>query len=162
MFLSMMLLLSSPSLAGKLADGFRGIPYGPASVLDTAPGESCTAGTQEGARWVCQVQVGEVAVEVAYMVKENLFYGVHTTATGYMSCSAYFDVLSAAYGPGTPANTYDKSALADHKWSDGEVIGSWEYNKYSDKGVFLAFHRAVVAQIDRIETERAKAAASGL
>lgn len=160
MLLSMLLL--STALAGKLAEGFRGLPYGPAAVLDVAPGESCAANTESGVRWNCQVRLGEANVEVAYMVQEGLFFGIVIHATGYVNAAAFFDVLVAGYGAGTPANTYDDTKLADRRWQDGSVIGSWSYNKYSDKAQFIAFEQTLMTTIKTAEKERAKAAASGL
>jgi hypothetical protein len=160
MFLLMMML--SNAMAGKLAEGFRGLPYGPASVLDTAPGESCANTGEAGVRWVCLMRLGEASVEVSYMVQEGLFCGILIRSAGYSNATAFFDVLLAGYGVGTPANTYDESRMADRRWQDGDVIGSWEYNKYSDKAQFISFNRSLMAQIKAIETERAKAAAGGL
>lgn len=164
MFVSMMMLLSvtNTAEAGKLAEGFRGVPYGPASVLDVPPGENCAANTESGVRWNCQVRLGEANVEVAYMVQEGLFFGLVIHAEGYGNSTAFFDVLVAGYGAGAPANTYDETKLADRRWLDGNVVGSWDYNKYSDKARFIVYDQTLMAKIKAIEADRAKAAASGL
>lgn len=163
LFLSLSAALLTPSaFAGKLAEGFRGIPYGPASVLDVAPGEGCAANTEMSVRWMCTVQLGEASVQVAYMVQEGLFFGVVIHATGYGNASAFFDVLTAGYGAGTAANTYDSSRLADRRWQDGNASGSWDYNKFSDEGKFIAYDQTLMAKIKAAEAARAKAAAGGL
>lgn len=155
-------LVLSTASAGKLAEGFRGVPYGPATALDVAPGDSCASSTEVGVRWLCQVHLGEAEVQVAYMVKEGLFYGLVMRANEYTNASAFFDVLVAGYGPGSPENTYDDSRLADRMWRDGSVIGSWGYNKFSDLGQFIVFDQTAMAKIKATENERAKAAAGGL
>lgn len=148
--------------AGKLSDGFHGIPYGSASVLVAPPGESCALNPEPGVHWLCQDTIGEARVEVAYMEKEELFYGVVIVASGYESCSSLFSVLVAGYGAGTPVASYDKSLLADRRWRDGSVIGSWRYNKYSDRAEFVAFHDSLVSQIKEKEEEKARDAARDL
>lgn len=162
MFVSMLMLSANTAEAGKMAEGFRGLPYGPATVLDTAPGENCAANTEASVRWSCQVRLGEANVEVAYMVQEGLFLGVVIHAEGHSNATAFFDVLVAGYGPGTPGNTYDTSRLADRRWQDGNVVGSWDYNKFSDKAQFVAFDQTLMTKIKAAESDRAKAAASGL
>lgn len=156
------LILLATASAGKLADGFRGVAYGPASALNTAPGESCATSLDSTVRWVCPTRLGEASVKVSYVVKEGLFFSVIIDADGYLNSAALLNVILAAYGPGTFAHSYDDSHMADRFWRDGNVVGGWKFNQYSDTAQFIAFEKTLLDKIQALENERAKAAASGL
>lgn len=146
-------------LAGKLADGFRGVPYGPAEVLTISPGEGCQENPSQGTRWTCPVKLGDASVTAHYLAEEGLFYSVFLEST---DGHALHDVLSAAYGTCRPLHDYDTAALADCAWSDGNAVAIWEYNQFSGKAQVLLFDRVLQAQVKAAAGRRAAEAAKGL
>lgn len=63
-----LLFLAASATAGPLADGFRGLAFGPASALAVAPLESCVADPRPGVRWACDAEINGAPVLVCYHV----------------------------------------------------------------------------------------------
>lgn len=131
-----MILLITLALAGKLEDGWRGIPYGPAAVLDTAPTSDCTKDTEPGVLWVCRETVADVPVTVSYMADEGIYTGVMINAKGYSACKVLFDTLTVAWPmPFTQESEYDRSTIPDGFWNLSRykvtTAAAWSYNQFS-------------------------------
>lgn len=154
------LLLSLPfAHAGKLAEGFRGVPFGDASPLLTPPLPDCTKSPEDGVLWRCATKLGEFPVTVSYMVELNTFTGVFLLGSGYTNCAGLYDTLKAGWGTGTPQREYDTSALPDWKWRDGSAFGTFEYNRFSYTCTALAAHMGYYAEVkEKKEKEAAKGA----
>lgn len=163
--LTLALSLSSPAHAGKLADGFRGLAFGPASVLDQPPQpQGCIAG-ETTTRWLCVVEINGVATEVAYIAAEGWFYSVQIQPPrNYMAAAAVFAALTAAYGP-CAKDQYASGVLPKCSWtdgSDGQARALWDYNRFSEESTVTIFHRDVYGNVEAIRKQRAAQAAEGL
>jgi len=132
-----MILLITLALAGKLEDGWRGIPYGPAEVLATAPTAKCTKGIANGVRWECRETVSDVPVTVYYMADEGLYTGVMINAKGYSACTVLFDTLTVAWSVPFTEKQYASGVLPDGFWNlsgyNGTTVAAWSYNQFSDE-----------------------------
>jgi hypothetical protein len=161
------LLLLSTATAGKLSDGWHGLPYGPASVLETAPTSVCTRTPEATVAWICDETIGGAPVKVHYMADEGWFTGVMIKAESYASCSVLFDVLTAAWKvPFTPKSEYDKGLLPDGFWNlmayKRETAAAWHYNTYSDTCSASTMNTGLSALIEAAKAKRAAAAAESL
>lgn len=156
------LVLTGSAAAGKLAEGFRGIPYGDATSLADAPSETCVADPEPDVRWGCDDKIGDVPVTISYMVSGDLFIGVAISTTSYAHADALFKTLQVAWGRGRKQRDYDTSALPDWAWADRTALGSFKYNQYSDECRVLAFDRKVHEQAEAAKVEKAKAGAGDL
>jgi hypothetical protein len=162
------LFFSMPAEAGKLDAGWRGIPYGDPSVLDTAPGSSCVASPERGVRWTCTETVGEAQIEVNYMVVEGLYGGVFIQCAGFTTCRTLFEAVSAAWAvPFSKQYPSDTSSLPDGFFnlkaarSEG-VVGAWTYNRFSGEGQLTTVDMKIQARQKAIREARATSAAQGL
>jgi hypothetical protein len=142
--------------AGKLAEGFRGVAYGPESAVTESPLPECVRDVEDRVRWQCDTTIGEAAVQVSYLVDEGMFYGVYMKAKGYANAEALFTVIQEAYGKGMQRHDWDNDKLADRLWKDGSVYGSFDYNKYSGDAQFMMFDKRVKDQVETAKAERAK------
>jgi hypothetical protein len=157
------LVLPATADAGKLAEGFRGVPFGPADpVLTAAPMEGCARDTEIGVRWDCPTTIGGVAVHVAYIAQEGLFPSLVVYGSGYTDAATLFPVLKASYGEGSKLHDWDDSLLADWHWRDGDVVGMWDYNQFSDRFRFTMFDTAVMERVKQIQAEKAKSSTGDL
>lgn len=150
--------------AGKLADGFRGVPFGPAAVLTGAPGQRCATTSDPEVRWECVYTLGEVEVKATYIVYDDLFYGVSVTPVTqtFGNALALRNVLEAAYGMCVPKVKGDTSVLPDCTWRDGTAVALWEYNRYSDRSSLVLFDMVVHQQVEARQAAKAAEAARGL
>ena len=155
-----LLLLSALAVAGKLADGWRGRPFGPAETIADPPGASCVANPAAGVRWRCDERVGDAPVRVSYQVDEGTFLSVLITCEGYTACSTVLDTLSAAWGP--PHTKHENEVLSLRFWSDGASVGGWQYDQLSKSGVAVAHDTEVTAKVKAAKAARARAAAEEL
>lgn len=165
--LAIVIALFSSAHAGKLAEGFRGIPFGPDAVLNNppqpqgcVPGEAAAAGS--GSRWICVVEINGVAVQAAYIVEAGWFYGVQITPPAdFSAAQAVRDALGAAYGA-CVRGQYTTGPLPDCTWGDGTARAAWSYNQFSDASSVSIFDFAVFAKVEAARKTKAAAAASGL
>jgi len=162
-----MILLITLALAGKLEDGWRGIPYGPAEVLATAPTAKCTKGIENGVRWECRETVADVPVTVSYMADEGIYVGVTIEAEGYAACRTLFDTLQAAWKvPFTQEWEHASGVLPDGFWnlmkSETSTYGSWDYNEYSYKCSALTMTTSLMEVVASKKKAAAAAAAEAL
>ena len=164
----MLWLMSMSAQAGKLAEGFRGLPFGPAAILENPPQPSgCTQGDaisaqSSGMKWVCVVEINGVAVEVNYAVEEGYFYGVQITPpANFPAARDVFAALTAAYGPCEQSEAAS-GPLPDCRWVDGSSVATWTYNRFTDKSAVSIFSRAVFSEVDAARKAKANAAAQGL
>lgn len=145
--------------AGKLADGFRGIPYGDAAALEAPPMSTCGSSLDPAVKWVCTATIGEVPVTVSYAVMEGLYVGVMIKVSGYVHASELLATLQQAYGRGTKDHDWDSDAMADRKWLDGTVAAAWSWNQFSDEGEFIILD---IEQHDLAELRKNERAKSGV
>lgn len=156
--LAIMIGLALTAHAGKLADGFRGIPYGDVAALSVAPSENCSHRPEPLVEWYCQDKIGQAEVQIAYVVDRGLFFGVHITAKGWRNADALLEVAKAAWGDGRPEHDWDDSWRADRLWSDGNVGAKFEYNQFSEASTMITVHMALKREIDGMaKAEAAKA-----
>lgn len=162
-----LLLQIETAFAGKLADGWHGLPYGSATVLATAPTADCVRIDDATVAWQCHETIGGVPVEVDYMAEEGWFLGVMLKTQGYANCSTLFGVLTVAWTvPFSPKNSYDKSALADGFWNvmryKTETSAAWTYNRYSDACSASTINAGLSGLVDVAKAKKAAAAAEAL
>ena len=118
---------SGSASAWKLADGFRGVPFGtpPAGP----PEETCTPAS-EG--WDCAVEIAGVPLQATYAIEGGIYYGLVLTAkaVGPAKANLLKDTLTAAWGRGEQEeNMYMPIPPVD--WEDGTVLGNLKYNQYT-------------------------------
>ena len=159
--------LLSVAHAGKLANGWRGHPYGlaggPGDFLSRAPAENCTPDPEPGVRWLCPESVGGAPAEVNYMLAPEMggaFTGIVLRCKGYASCATVLDTLMAAWGK--PSRTEEYGPLPDRTWADGSVLAGWEYNQFSDTGTATAFDKVLYERIKAVKASKAQDAAGEL
>lgn len=146
--------------AGKLADGWRGRPFGPASLLAEPPVPGRVSAPEPGVRWRCQEMVGAAPVTVAYMVDEDIFSSVMVACAGFADCQTLVDAVGAAWGKPFSIESYD--SLPERFWQDGPVVGVWRYNQFSGSGVAMASDQTLYAEVKRRKAVRARSAADDL
>lgn len=162
-----LLFVAEPAHAGKLEAGWRGIPYGDPSVLNTPPTAECLSLPETGARWSCPETVGGEPVMVHYVVDENLYAGVLIECKSYTACRALFDTVTMAWKvPFRPEIEGDTSLLADGIFNmagakDG-VVASWTYNRFTFSGQLVTADMKVGHEQKRRRLERAAAAAESI
>lgn len=154
------MLAISASLAGSLAQGWRGHPYGDATWLATAPGPACVAKPENQVEWRCREAVGDVEVEVAYMVYNDIYVGVGVRCRGFDACLALRRVIEAAWG--TPASVETYGPLPRTIWRVAPAAASWRYNQYTSEGVVYATDLDAYARAEQVSKEAARKAADGI
>ena len=151
------------AVAGPLADGFLGIPYGDATKLADKPIPSCVDPGSDGAFWVCEHKIGTAPVKVHFQKVEGLYVGVSITAESFRACTELIATLQAAYGPGRVKHDFEAGeTLADRSWSDGDVLAGFENNDYTDKCRFVVFSKSIHLKGQAIKESRAKGAVDSL
>jgi hypothetical protein len=80
---------------------------------------------------------------------------------GFSSCEALLQTLSEAWGRGGK-DQYDSSALPKTTWFTLGAIGSFEYNRYSERCTVLAMNTALYREKERAGKKKAAEAASSL
>ena len=140
--------------------GWRGVPFGPDSVLATPPGTSCVAAPERGVYWRCVEPIGEYSYSVSYMGEEDLFTGVYVQCTGYLACTHLYTVLTAAWAPTLFTPKY--KGATDGNWFRANNVGSYSYNQYSQTGSAIISDLTVYSQIEAVKKARASQAAGGL
>jgi hypothetical protein len=158
--MTFLLLSLSVAHAGKLADGWRGRPYGPADALSVAPGDACVSSPEAGVRWRCTETIATEQVSVAYMAEEGIYSSVLITCKGFSSCQTVLDTLLAAWG--RPFSVEEYGTLPDRFWKDGPVIGAWSYNQFSTEGTAMASHLEYFQAIKAKQAAKARTAADDL
>lgn len=149
------LFFFSNAHAGKLADGFRDKPFGPASVIAEQPLEDCQSRPEKGVRWLCNTTIADAPVSVAYMQEGDLFYGVMIKSQGYTSKTVLLDTLQAAWGSGFDTPKYEGL------WKDGDVIASMEYNQFSKEITVVWYDNALMQKMAAERKAKAAEAAKG-
>lgn len=155
-------LVLNVALAGKLAEGYRGIPFGPQAVLDNPPSEACAYLPHPGVKWDCNQTIGGVNVTTSYSVEEGIFYGVGINVSTYSDSSTVMDVLKAAYGPGMKLKQYQTGVLPEWMWKDGDVIATFSYNQITSTALIVIFNRAKLAEVDEKKASKAASSAGDL
>lgn len=164
-----MLLLVAAAYAGKLADGFRGLPFGPSDVLESPPQpQGCVMGEartvlEKGVRWSCVAEINGVAARVSYIIESGWYYGVQITPPeDFAAARAVHEALTAAYGPCAKNEQYATGPLPDCRWNDSDTTAAWTYNQFNDQSAVSIFNKSVFAKVDAARKTKAAAAASGL
>ena len=155
--LSLVLLALPTAEAGKLAEGFRGRPFGDAAWLATAPMEGCQKAPEPTVAWLCPTTIGKVPVSIAYMVDEGVYLGVYVQAKGFQAKQDLLATLKGAWGPGM-----DGGPGLEGLWKDGDVFASFKYNRYSDDMALTIASEKANAEVKRRKAERVKSAAGDL
>ena len=156
-------ILTLAADAGKLADGFRGIPFGPAAVMDTAPLPGCRPDSEPGFKWACATEVGGVPVTVSYGVEHGLYYATAIWfKLGYTEAATFRGVLTAAYGKGAPAKDYMRDGMDDWVWRDGSVSARFTYNQFSHLVSFFIMDIDLYKQVEAAKAIEAKQAIGDL
>jgi hypothetical protein len=161
-----MILLLTLAWAGKLDDGWRGIPYGLATNVATKPTAECKATPEEEVLWGCKEEVAGIPVEVAYMGAEGWYTGVIISAHGYTNCSTLFSTLKAAWNVPFTEKKYASGLLPDGFWNlmvhETTTSGAWNYNEYSGNCSAFTVNTELSERIEAKKAERARAAAEAL
>jgi len=156
---SLLLLLAiHTAQAGKLEEGFKGLPWG-ITVPFPAPSENCVNKPEAAVEWTCQQTIGEIPVTSSYMYKYELLSAVIVRSKGFVGCSTLMDILTAAYGESRPVRDFMKGKMDDRYWSSSKVWASWKWNKYSDECTLFMMHNQSQDEIkkrDKAEAEKAK------
>jgi len=148
----LLLLIATQAHAGKLADGFRGLPFGPDTVLTESPIDGCVPDAEAGVRWQCATEIGGVPVTVNYFHEYDLFYSLSIVAKGgYQDAIKLRAVFGQAYGRGSASKSYGKGGLDAWSWRDGSVMAGWEWNKYSGEARFTVFDLTLYREKGRRE-----------
>lgn len=142
-----LVLATSTAHAGKLADGFRGIPYGPVGEEFLKATEAgCIEAPEPNVLWQCPGTIAEVPVTINYMGAHGLYSGVHITGKGYANKEKLLAVLVQAWGPGL-----DGGAKFEALWTARRVLAALEYNRFSHDFAVTAFSKPVTAQIEALD-----------
>lgn len=160
--LILLLAFSTQAHAGKLADGFRGLPFGDVSMLSVAPLPGCQPDPEPNVRWLCDTEVGGVPVTVTYIVQEGIFYGVGIFVTGTTNARALRLVFTQAYGTGRKIHDYDTSDLADWLWTDSTVVAGWQFNQFTEEGLLVMYDKPLSEEVKRLEAKRAAGSVNDL
>ena len=155
--LSLVLLALPTAEAGKLAEGFRGRPFGDAAWLATAPMEGCQKAPEPTVAWLCPTTIGTVPVCAAYLVDEGVFMGVFIQAKGWAEKVELLATLKAAWGPGK-----DAAPRLEGFWIDGDVLAGMDYNRYSDGIQVTISSKAAEDLVKRRKAARVAGAAGDL
>lgn len=155
-------LSASTVQAGKLADGFRGQPWGTVAVADLKTPGTCSAGTEAQVGRVCVQTFASATIEVGYMHDRGIFFGVVASGSSYADCSTFFDVLTAGWGAGRPKHESLNSWEDDRFWFDGSVGASWTYNRYTRRCSLVVSHMVLHEQVSAPADEAARAAGEQL
>lgn len=156
-----MLLLTMSAEAGKLTEGFRGIPWGDPAVLEKPPIEGCIKPEDfAGALWACPVTIAEVPMQAHFMVGHGIFWGValFNPALSYSDATTLKDALVAAWGPGQPSNKHLTDKV-EHPWvwTDGNVgagegaMATWSRNQFSGKTSMLIADTALAVKVRALD-----------
>ena len=155
-------LLAPLALAGKLAEGFRGIPFGDAAVISAAPIAGCTTTEDPTVPWVCETDIGSVRATVGFIAHGGTFYGYSIVVDGAEPGAEFLRVAAAAYGEGKPINSYDSGHMSDRTWMDGDVRAIWKYNQFSKKGTFSCYSVQYLAKAENEKKAAAETAVNDL
>ena len=156
------LLATTTAHAGKLAEGFRGIPWGDPAPLQTPPAPDCRRPADPSGIWECDTEIGDADVQISYAVAEGLFIGVVIKTSGFANASLLHATLLQAYGDCRKNWQRDTSALADCIITDGNAVLGWEWNAYTKRGKAVLIDREVVDQSIEAEAKRAAAGVDDL
>lgn len=153
-----LLALSLPAAAGKLADGFRNIPWGEYPDGFKAPLENCIPDPEPSVPWACPSTVGDIPVKVSFFVQYNIYHSVFIKAEGASDCLKFIEVARQAYGKSKYMNQYLTGVMDDQYWMDGPVYGTWDFNKVNNSCTLIIMHRPYGDKADGIrKTEALKA-----
>lgn len=140
-------LILNVAMAGKLAEGYRSIPYGHEPVLETPPSEGCSYLPEPATKWSCSQTIGDASVITSYAVDQGIYYGVVIHTATYRDSMLLMGVLQAAYGPGSKLKDFQTGELADRIWRDGPVFASFTFNEYSNTGALVIIHRTLMEEM---------------
>ncbi len=155
------LMLASLAHGGKLADGYRGLAWGPHDTLAQPEGQ-CQADPEPGVSWACQQTIGDVPVTVGYGYGEGLLYSVLIMAEGYAACDTLMDTFTAAWGRSIPQKEYAKKKLDDRIWTDGRTSAVWSWNRFSERCQVVALHLPSYDVVQAAQVSKAKEAINDL
>lgn len=154
--------LSLSAFAGKLADGFRNIPWGEYPDGFKAPLENCVADPEPSVPWSCPSLVGNIPVKVSFLVQYNIYHSVFVEARGTSNCLKFNETARQAYGAPEYMSQYLTGAMDDQYWSEGPVIGTWKFNKITEKCTLIIMHRTHGAKADGFRKNEAVKATKDL
>lgn len=143
--------------AGKLSEGFRGLPFGSDTVLSKAPLEGCTREVQSPSdwSWMCRTELNGVPVIAMYATSYGYFYAVTTIADdrmtnsgGLLNAQRLREGAISAWGPGIQMDRNDFKSFPDWWWTDGSVNALMKYNPIKDQTVITIADLSVKKQRD--------------
>lgn len=144
--------------AGSLGEGLRGKRWG--ETVEAAPGADCAQ--EADGSWICKEKVGDVEVDVGYgTLEDRRLYSVIMIGKGFSGCEALLQTLGEAWGRGAK-DQYDSSALPKTTWFTLGAVGSFEYNRYSERCTILAMNTTLYREKERAGKKKAAEAASSL
>jgi hypothetical protein len=150
--------VSGMANAGSLGEGLRGKRWGEA--VEAAPGADCAQEADGG--WICKEKVGDVEVDVGYgTLEDHRLYSIIMIGKGFSSCETLLQTLGEAWGRGAK-DQYDSSALPKTTWFTLGAVGSFEYNRYSERCTILAMNTSLYREKERAGKKKAAEAASSL
>jgi hypothetical protein len=143
---------ASAAHAAKLADGFRGIPFG---VLPEKPPFDTCVSQEKG--YVCRFDLGEVKdVSLIMLNTENIYYGYLVAVQGRSRCGDLKRILDAAWGRPVVLRDYPEDPVkADVAWDEGAVVGLWNYNRITDECTATVVSRDHTYKVEKAKKERA-------
>lgn len=157
-----MMLIWSIAFAGKMDQGFRGMPWGDATVLDALNSSKCARNPHEDVTLRCSDLIGDIPVIIDYGSLENVFYAVMVTCTGKNNCMKFYATLAEAY---TPCTTQYNPIAAEHQcmWNNEKhTFGSWIYYEHNQIGTFTVFNVTEYQRAINKLTEKGKSFAAEL
>ena len=161
----LLVALTLSAYAGKLADGFRGVPFGPDSILASAPmPEGCTevvGSGEKGIRWECATTINDASVNVYYFVEAGWFYSVRIDpAKQFTQASLVREAMLSAWGPCMAK--YPSDPMMECTWIDGKSKALWEYNRFNQESSVTMMDVATFDRVKAARLQRAKASSSDL
>jgi len=151
--------------AGKLSEGFRGLPFGPDSIISEPPLTGCTKNVQspDDWSWICKSQINGVPVIVMYAASHGYFYAVTALASdmtgsgGLLNARRLREGAISAWGAGVQRHENDPKTFPDWFWLDGAVGALFMYNPIRDQSTLTLTDTAVKKQRDAAAARAARA-----
>lgn len=128
--------------AGKLSEGFRGLPFGTDAILAKPPMAGCKKFVQSKYEWswMCETDLNGVPVVASYASSHGYFYAVTalasesvTHAGGMAFARQLREGAIGAWGPGIQMDPNDFKLFPDWWWSDGDVGALLKYDSIKER-----------------------------
>jgi len=154
-------LIISTAIAGPLADGYKGVKWGAYKTFP-APTTNCGEGNEEGIAWVCEQNIGEVTVDVAYAYYHEIFYAVVVVGGSYSDCSYLMSTFESGWGESAPQSEFLTGRMDKRIWRDEEVFAAFDYTQYTTNCEIYMINSALMTKMEAIEKAQAAKGAADL